>query len=78
MGPQDMNEIASIMTLVLSNTKAEVTDKGPSKAKYTVGDSAKREARGQVERLLGRYPVYPELDLELIQDFVGHAVGALA
>jgi glycine hydroxymethyltransferase len=78
MGPEEMKEIASIMTVILSETKADVTDKGPSKAKYTVGEAARREARGRVERLLGRYPVYPELDLEVIQDFVGHATGALA
>jgi glycine hydroxymethyltransferase len=78
MGPDDMKEIASIMTLVLSHTKAESTDKGPSKAKYSVDERAKQEARGRAERLLGRYPVYPELDLDLIQDFVNHATGALA
>ena len=78
MGPEEMKEIASVMTLVLSKTKADITDKGPSKAKYSLDEGVRLEARGRVERVLGRYPVYPELDLDLIQDFVAHASGALA
>jgi glycine hydroxymethyltransferase len=78
MGPDEMKEIASVMTLVLSHTKAENTDKGPSKAKYSIEEGAKREARSRVDRLLGRYPVYPEMDLGLVQDFVAQAAGAMA
>ncbi len=78
MGSEEMKEIASIMTLVLSKTKAELTDKGPSKAKYSIDEGARREAHDRVERLLARYPVYPDLDLNTIQDFVAQAAGALA
>jgi glycine hydroxymethyltransferase len=78
MGAEEMKEIASILTLVLSHTKADVTDKGPSKAKYSVDPKAREEALARVKTLLDRYPVYAELDLALIQDFVGQAAGALA
>jgi glycine hydroxymethyltransferase len=70
MGPDDMREIASIMSLILSNTTAEPGPSGPSKAKFQVAEAAKREAKNRVGALLARYPVYPELDLELISDFL--------
>jgi glycine hydroxymethyltransferase len=78
MGAGEMKEIASVMTLVLSHTKADISDKGPSKAKYSVEEGAKREARSRVETVLKRYPVYPELDLAMIQDFLNQAAGAIA
>lgn len=66
MSEAEAREIASIMTLILSNTRAEMTDKGVSKAKYTIKEDAKREARGRVEALLSKYPVYPEIDGEFL------------
>lgn len=66
MGAEEVREIAAIMTLILSNTKAEVTDKGVSKAKYTVAEEAKREAQERVEALLSRFPVYPEIDADFL------------
>jgi glycine hydroxymethyltransferase len=70
MRPEDMREIGSIMYRVLTNTTAEAGPSGPSKAKYHVADAAKKEAKERVHALLARYPVYPELDLELISDFL--------
>ena len=62
MGEGEMREIASIISLVLKNTKA--VDK---KGKYTTTDAAKDEANNRVADLLGRFPVYPELDIELLR-----------
>ncbi len=71
MGAEEMREIASIMTLVLSNTSAEPAPSGgTSKAKYKIVDSARREAKSRVAAVLARYPVYPELDTELASDFL--------
>jgi glycine hydroxymethyltransferase len=72
MGVDEMKEIASIIKLVLSNTKPETIAAGenagkPSKAKYAVDGKAGDEARSRVKTLLGKYPVYPQLDLELLR-----------
>jgi glycine hydroxymethyltransferase len=72
MGASEMREIASIMKLVLSNTKPTTVAKGeqkgqPSKAKYTVDERAADEARSRVADLLERYPLYPNLRLDLLE-----------
>jgi glycine hydroxymethyltransferase len=74
MGEHEMREIASIVYLVLSNTKPEISIKGanagkPSKAKYSVETQAKADARARVETLLSQFPVYPELNLPLLQQY---------
>jgi glycine hydroxymethyltransferase len=73
MGAHEMHEIADIITLVLKNTTAEAAKSGPSKAKYRIDEAARHQAGERVKRLLARYPVYPELDLELISDFLAEA-----
>jgi glycine hydroxymethyltransferase len=72
MGPEEMREIASIIAAVLANTAAESGPSGPSKAKYRIQDAARHQAKQRVHALLARYPVYPELDLELIADFLAY------
>jgi glycine hydroxymethyltransferase len=72
MTPKDMREIAAVFKLVLSNTKASIVQKGaeagqPSRARFTVAKAAAEAARERVAALLARYPVYPEIDLELIR-----------
>ena len=72
MGEEEMEEIALILALVLSNTTPNTIEKGanagkPSKAKYTVVSGAQEEARDRIRALLDRYPVYPELDLAFLQ-----------
>lgn len=72
MTPNEMREIASVFKLVLSNTKPSVMQKGPeagqpSRARYTIGKAAAEAARERVAALLDRYPVYPEIDLGLVQ-----------
>lgn len=69
MDDADMKEIAGILSLVLKNTKAAPGPDGkPSLAKYSVDDKAKEEALNRVSDLLGKYPVYPELDLTFLKD----------
>jgi glycine hydroxymethyltransferase len=65
-----MEELAAILALVLKNTTPTPDTKDPakqSKAKYVIVGKARTEAHGRVEALLSRFPVYPELDLELLK-----------
>lgn len=76
MGEPEMKEIAGIIKLVLAGTKAAIADSGPSagqpsKAKYAITPAAQHEARSRVKALLDRFPVYPELDLEFLQQQLG-------
>ena len=72
MTPADMREVAKVFKLVLSNTTAQVMKKGPeagqpSRARYQVEETAAETARERVAGLLDRYPVYPEIDLDLLR-----------
>ena len=71
MGVEEMKEVASIISLVLSNTKANTIDSGPnagkqSKAKYSLDAGALEEAKKRVAALLERFVLYPELDHEVL------------
>jgi glycine hydroxymethyltransferase len=71
MGPGEMKEIASIIKLVLSNTKAQILTSGknegkPSKAKYDIDPSVVKEAVQRVKALLDSFVLYPELDLDFL------------
>ena len=68
MGTSEMDEIADIIDYVVKNTKPGVTEAGkPSKQKYIIGEDIKRNARERVAALLVRYPLYPTIDLSLIE-----------
>ena len=72
MGEPEMKEIAAIIKLVLSGTKPKVLDSGksagqPSKRLYTLDEKVREEARARTKALLDRFPVYPQLDLALLQ-----------
>jgi glycine hydroxymethyltransferase len=76
MGVEEMKEIAAIIKLALSNTKPGVVESGknagqPSKINYVLDEKAHQEAKARVKGLLDRYPVYPELDLALLQEYFG-------
>ena len=76
MGPDEMREIASVIKLVLSNTRASKITKGKSagslsKARFRTDQKALGEARSTTAALADRYPVYPELDLEFLQRHFG-------
>ena len=69
MGKEEMKEIASIIKLVLNNTKPVVVNGEVSKAKYEIPEKIKIEARQRVKNLLSRFVLYPEIDLELLKNF---------
>jgi glycine hydroxymethyltransferase len=71
MGADEMREIAAVMRLILTHTTPEVIASGAkagerSLARYVLEPAAADEARSRVADLLGRHPVYPELDLDLM------------
>jgi glycine hydroxymethyltransferase len=70
MGKPEMEELGSIIALVLKNTKPAPDAKNPaqkSRAKYVIAQSAKTQALERVKKLLDRFPVYPELDLDFLK-----------
>ncbi|MBX3083730.1 MAG: glycine hydroxymethyltransferase [Anaerolineae bacterium] len=71
MGTAQMQEIAAIIRLVLSNTTPTTTKSGEkSKANFQTDAAAAQQAQQRIDALLKDYPVYPELDLELIRTAV--------
>lgn len=74
MGEAEMKTIARLIKLVLSNTKPTAIESGNnagslSKAKYEIAPDAKKTAQEGVHALLKQFPVYPQLDLELLQEY---------
>ncbi|MCL2126668.1 MAG: glycine hydroxymethyltransferase [Treponema sp.] len=70
MGDAEMEEIASIIALVLRGTSPAPGAKDPSvksRAKYLIDLAVKEEATARVKKLLDRFPVYPELDLPMLK-----------
>ena len=72
MGAAEMAEIADIIAAVLAGVKptSKVDASGEtvvSKAKYELDAAITAGARQRVNDLLHRYPVYPEIDLGLVQ-----------
>ena len=71
-----MKEIAAIFKLILSNTTPKTLTKGAnagklSKVKYNIVEAVREEARERVTTLLGKYLLYPELDLEFLKKHFG-------
>jgi glycine hydroxymethyltransferase len=71
MGPDEMQEIARVLKLILSHTRAEVVKAegkpdSRSKAKFEVDAAAEGEAHSSVRALLERFPLYPNLDLTIL------------
>ncbi|OJW24588.1 MAG: serine hydroxymethyltransferase [Planctomycetales bacterium 71-10] len=72
MGPAEMREIAEVVKLVLTHVvPGESKSGGKDKAKYTLDAKAEAEASARVAKLLGAFPVYPELDLPFLQSHFG-------
>lgn len=62
MAAAEMGEIADVIHDVLSRAEADPT----SRAAYVLGDEVVAAARDRVAALLGRHPLYPEIDLGLL------------
>ena len=72
MGEAEMEEVASLIALVLRNAHPVKLTKGEragefSKNKAKAPEEVMAEARERVESLLGRFLLYPELDLEFLE-----------
>ncbi|MGC9669031.1 glycine hydroxymethyltransferase [Planosporangium sp. 12N6] len=67
MGAAEIAEIADVITSVLKQTTPAADDKGGvSKAKYHLADASVEGARKRVADLLDRHPLYPEIDLGIL------------
>lgn len=64
MGKEEMQEIADIILDVLTHTKPATTKSGqPSKAQSAVEPATLQRAQKRVDRLLTRFPLYPEIEI---------------
>lgn len=69
MGTEQMEEIAAIITDVLSNTRPAVLKNGSiSKNKPIVKPEVKQDVKARVLALLDKFKLYPELDYEFLKD----------
>lgn len=72
MGKSEMQEIAAVIRLVLSNTTAATTKDGKkSKARYVLDQTTREEAGARAREILTKYRVYPEIDLPFLQERFG-------
>ena len=74
MGEKEILEIAEIMDLVLKNTQPAKITKGSqagsnSKARYIINPKIANQAKERVNNLIKDFPIYPELDLNLLQKY---------
>jgi glycine hydroxymethyltransferase len=72
MGKSEMDEIASVVALVLKNVKPGKAKSGAlDKTKYTLDETVRGQAHARVKNLLDSYPVYPEIDLPFLLEKLG-------
>jgi len=70
MGEAEMKELAALIADVLKGTTQSKDKKDPSKnskAKYDIDANVKSDILARVKKLLDRFPVYPQLDLEILK-----------
>ncbi len=63
MGAAEMDEVADIIVTALAAATPTAASTGPSKAKYTLADGTAAACRTRCADLLGRFPLYPGIDL---------------
>ena len=66
MGPAEVEEIAEVMANVLRATTPVVTNGKASKAKCVTEPQAEAAARSRMTALCQQFPVYPEIDLSIV------------
>ncbi|MCU1293481.1 MAG: glycine hydroxymethyltransferase [Bryobacterales bacterium] len=76
MGPAEMREIAALFQNILSQTRPSIVASGPrkgelSKAQFTLSEEVAEEARAKTLALLGRFPLYPEIDDDILSNVFG-------
>jgi glycine hydroxymethyltransferase len=65
-----MAEIGSIIADIIKGTTQAQDAKEPSKkskAKYNLDANVKKKIHGRVKTLMDKFPVYPQMDLELLK-----------
>jgi len=70
MGEAEMKELAALIADVLKGTTQSKDKKDPSKnskAKYDIDANIKPDILARVKKLLDRFPVYPQLELEILK-----------
>jgi glycine hydroxymethyltransferase len=70
MGEKEALEIGNIISLVVKNivpAKKAGDSTRNSMINFTLKDDVKNEAKARVKTLLGKYPVYPNLDLDFLK-----------
>jgi glycine hydroxymethyltransferase len=71
MGEKEMDELAALIAGVINGTSQAQDKNDPSmksKAKYAIDTSAKSESLTRVKNLMDRFPVYPQLNLQLLKE----------
>jgi glycine hydroxymethyltransferase len=68
MNEKDMEEVATIIDLVLKGTKPGLTKEGkPAKGKIELDPAVEADAKKRVQSLLSAHILYPELDLQFLK-----------
>ena len=70
MGEAEMKELGELIAAVIKGTTQAQDKKDPSKnskAKYDIDAAVKSDVLARVKNLMNRFPVYPQLDLELLK-----------
>jgi glycine hydroxymethyltransferase len=76
MGEAEMAEIGSIITDIIKGITQAPDEKEPSKnskTKYNLDANFKRQIHERVKTLMDKFPVYPQLDLELLKETFVHS-----
>ena len=72
MEKPEMAEIASLTAKAVKGTTQAPDKKDPSKnskAKYNINEAVKSEVHSRVKTLMERFPVYPQLDLDMLKKY---------
>ena len=66
MGTAEMIKVGDIIAEVLKNISPSTTSSGtPSKAKYTIKPGVLEKTHNEITELLGQFPLYPELQIDV-------------
>jgi glycine hydroxymethyltransferase len=64
LGPDELDEVADVITTTLRATTPAATKSGRSKARFELDAGIAARCRARAGDLLGRFPLYPSIDLD--------------
>ena len=67
MGTDEIDEIADVAVEVLRATTPVSVNGKPGKAKFETEAKVVQEARARIAALCDKFPVYPEIDLSIVE-----------